>query len=77
MEFRFDAMLCSHLGNGNSGAGHVKCSCGPLVPHRCYTGFVARQRYQRGILRWSWNEVNITIRWGTAKNNCEKRYALF
>jgi len=28
MEFRFDAMY-SNLDNGNSGAGHVKCSRGP------------------------------------------------
>jgi len=36
MEFHFDAMLCSRLVNGNSGAGHTKCSRGPQVPHPCY-----------------------------------------
>jgi len=29
MEFRFDAMLCSNLGNENFEAGHVKFSRGP------------------------------------------------
>jgi len=33
MELRFDAMLYSNLGNENSDAGHIKCSCGPQVPH--------------------------------------------
>jgi len=48
-----------------------------------YTVFAAlvRQRYQRGILRWSSNEVYITIRWDTAnryaRNSCGKRYSLF
>jgi len=46
-----------------------------------HTVFVARQRYQRGILRWFWNEVYITIRWGTAnwciRNSCEKCYLCF
>ena len=32
MEFRFDAMLCSNLGNKNSDAGHIKCSRGPQIP---------------------------------------------
>jgi len=27
-----------------------------------YTEFVVRRRYQRGILRWSWNEGYLTIR---------------
>jgi len=35
MELRFDAMLCSNLGNENSDAGHIKCSRGPQVPHPC------------------------------------------
>jgi len=34
--------------------------------------FIARQRYQSGILRWSWNEVCITIR----RNSREKCYSL-
>jgi len=42
-----------------------------------YTVFVARQRYQRGIVQWSY----ITIRWDTAnwcvRYSCEKRYFLF
>jgi len=29
MEFRFDAMLCSKLGNENSDAVRMKCRCGP------------------------------------------------
>ena len=33
MEFHFDAMLCSNLGNGYSGADHIKCSHGPQVPN--------------------------------------------
>jgi len=33
MELRFEAMLCSNLGNEDSVAGHVKCSRGPQVPH--------------------------------------------
>jgi len=39
MEFHFDAMLCSNLGNESYTAGHIKCSrgphlaCGPQVPH--------------------------------------------
>jgi len=39
MELRFDAMLCFNLGNENSDAAHIKCSCGPhlargpQVPH--------------------------------------------
>jgi len=43
--------------------------------------FIARQHYQSGILRRSWNEVYITIRWDTAnwcvRNSCENRYSLF
>jgi len=31
MEFRFNAMLCSMLGNENSDAVHIKCSRGPHV----------------------------------------------
>jgi len=31
MEFRFDAMLCSNLGNENSDACHIKCSRGKQV----------------------------------------------
>jgi len=44
-EFRFDAMLCSNLGNENSDAGHIKCSRGPhlanglQVLHPCFTVF--------------------------------------
>jgi len=30
------------------------------------TLFVARQRYQRGILRWPWIEVYITTNWDIA-----------
>jgi len=39
MELRFDATLYSNKGNGNSDAGHIKCSSGPhlasgpQVPH--------------------------------------------
>jgi len=33
MELRFDAMLCSNVGNGKSDAGHIKCSCGRQVHH--------------------------------------------
>jgi len=33
MLLRFDVMLYSNLGNENSGAGHIKCSCGLQVPH--------------------------------------------
>jgi len=33
MELRFDATLCS---NAKFDAGHIKCSCGPQVPHPCY-----------------------------------------
>jgi len=29
MELRFDAVLCSNLGNKNSDARHIKCSRGP------------------------------------------------
>ena len=32
MEFRFDTMLCSNLGDGNSDAGDIKCLHGPQVP---------------------------------------------
>jgi len=46
-----------------------------------YTVLVACQLDQRGILRWSWNEVYITIRWDAAswcaRNSCEKCYSLF
>ena len=41
MELCFDAILYSKLGNGNSDAGHIKCSAGPhlargpQVPHPC------------------------------------------
>jgi len=43
MEFGFDAMLYSKLGNKNSDAGHIKCSRRPdlaqglQVPHPCCT----------------------------------------
>jgi len=30
MEFRFDVMLCSNVGNVNSEMGHIKC---PRWPH--------------------------------------------
>jgi len=39
MEIRFDVILYSKLGNENTDAGHIKCSCGPhlarglQVPH--------------------------------------------
>jgi len=42
MEFRFDAMLCSNLGNENSDVGHSNCSRGRhfarglQVPHPRY-----------------------------------------
>ena len=42
MEFRFDAILYSNLGNKNYAAGHIKCSRWPhlarglQVPHPCY-----------------------------------------
>jgi len=32
-ELRFDAPLCSILGNENFDAGHIKCSHGPQVTH--------------------------------------------
>jgi len=32
MELRFDAMLCSNLGNKNYDTGHMKCLRGPQVP---------------------------------------------
>jgi len=32
MEFRFDAILYSNMGNENSDTGHIKCSRGPQVP---------------------------------------------
>jgi len=32
MEFRFDTILYSRLGNENSDAGHIKCSRGPIWP---------------------------------------------
>jgi len=35
MELRFEAMLYSKLGYENSDVGHIKCSCGPQVPHPC------------------------------------------
>jgi len=44
-KFRFDAMLCSNLGNENSDADHIKCSRGPhltnwpQVPHPCFAAF--------------------------------------
>jgi len=45
-----------------------------------YTGFVSSQRYQKGVLWWSWNEVYNAIRWHTAnscvRSNCEMRYCL-
>jgi len=48
-----------------------------LLTRVSYTAFIARQRYQRGTLRWSWNEVYITTRWDTANrrigNSCERR----
>jgi len=43
LEFSFDTMLRSILGNKNSNAGDIKCShrlhlaCGSQVPHSCYT----------------------------------------
>jgi len=39
MELRFDAMLCSNLGNENSGTDHIKCSRGPQVPHPWFTTY--------------------------------------
>jgi len=33
MELRFEAMLCSKLGNENADADHIKCSRGPQVPN--------------------------------------------
>ena len=44
-EFRFDAILCSKLGNENSDAGHIKCSRGPQVPHP-WTGATKSQQSQ-------------------------------
>ena len=31
MEFRFDAIVCSNLGNETFGCGHIKCSRGATV----------------------------------------------
>ena len=43
--------------------------------------FVALQGYQRGLLRWSWNEAYIAIRWytagWTARKSCLKCCFLF
>ena len=33
MEFRFDAILYSNMGNENYDAGRIKCSRGPQVAH--------------------------------------------
>jgi len=45
LEFRFDTMLCSILGNENSNAGHAKFSRGPQVPHpSCASTFVNKKR---------------------------------
>ena len=52
MEFRFDAMLHSKLGNENSDTDHIKCSPepqvvhGPQVVHPC--NHRRSQRGQRG-----------------------------
>ena len=37
MELCFDAILCSKSGEENSNTGHIKCTCGPQVPHPCQT----------------------------------------
>jgi len=34
MEFRFDTILCSNLGNETFDAGHIKCSRGPHLARR-------------------------------------------
>jgi len=36
MEFSFDAILYSKLGNENSDAGHTKCPRRLQVPHPCF-----------------------------------------
>ena len=36
MELKFEAMLCSNLGNENAYVGHTKRSCGPQVPNPCF-----------------------------------------
>jgi len=36
MEFRFDVMLYSNFGNGNSGVGNIKRSRGSQVPQPCF-----------------------------------------
>jgi len=33
MEFRFDVIVYSKLGDEDSNAGNIKCSLGPQVPH--------------------------------------------
>jgi len=33
IEFRFDALLCSNLGNKNSDTSHYKCSRRPHLAH--------------------------------------------
>jgi len=40
MQFRFDAMLCSNLGNENCDAGHIKCLCGPHLARRPQVPFL-------------------------------------
>jgi len=45
MEFRFDAMLHSNLGNENSYASHIEFSRGLHIPHSC-----SRDRFIFGSL---------------------------
>jgi len=49
VQFRFDVMLSSNLGNDSSDVGHIQCSRGPhlarrpRVPHPCFSRTWSKQ----------------------------------
>jgi len=41
VDLRFDAMVCSNLGNENSDTGHIKCLRGQQVPQPALNNHIA------------------------------------
>jgi len=49
MEFRFDGMLFSNVGNENSDVGHISCSCGSHLTRETQVPHPWFQRGNRGL----------------------------
>ena len=61
MELRFDAMVCSNLGNKSFDANHNKCSRGSQVPQLCSKTSKTSDTEKTGDLAlYPFNELRLT-----------------